>query len=207
MTAQVLASRFEVSERTIYRDIQTLAELGVPVTGEAGVGFILQPGFFLPPMALTKVEADAILLGLRFVAARGDDEFATAAVSALRKIDESMGEDAAASMYWNGLTVGPSGSGKLPELATIRAALGSQKKLQIEYRSSNGDEHTRIVWPVAIGFFGHAEVLAAWCELRDAFRHFRLDRIIELQSLPDPLPRSRRSLLAEYRLTEPEANL
>ncbi|WP_165802957.1 helix-turn-helix transcriptional regulator [Pelagivirga sediminicola] len=207
VTAQVLASRFDVSERTIYRDIDTLAELGVPVVGEAGVGFILLPGFFLPPMALTQVEADAILLGLRFVAARGDEEIATAADTALGKITENMGDDEAASMRWNGLTAGPAGSGKLAELATIRAALRSQKKLQIGYRSGDGEERTRIIWPVAIGFFGQAELLAAWCEMRDAFRHFRLDRIGELQTLPDTLPRSRRSLLAEYRLMEPHANL
>ncbi|MGH6760842.1 MAG: helix-turn-helix transcriptional regulator [Phyllobacterium sp.] len=207
VTAQTLATLFGVSERTIYRDMETLVELGVSVEGESGIGFILRPGFFLPPMALTQIEADAILLGLRFVAVRGDENIAAAADTALAKIADGMGDDVAAAMRSNGLTVGPSGSGKLTELATVRAALRDQRKLRIKYGAGDGGALNRTVWPVALGFFDQAEILAAWCETRDAFRHFRIDRIVELQALPDPLPRSRRSLLAEYRLIEPLANL
>lgn len=207
MTARTLADRFDVSERTIYRDMETLLELGVPVEGEAGTGFILRPGFFLPSMALTHIEADAILLGLRFVAARGDKDIATAADAALSKVTDGMGDEAEAAMRANGLTVGPSGSGRLAELATIRAAMRDHKKLSLEYENNNGETNYRTVWPIALGFFDATEVMAAWCERRDAFRHFRIDRMRRLRPLPDALPRSRQSLLTDYRNVEPQANL
>ncbi len=207
VTANTLADRFDVSERTIYRDMETLLELGVPVEGEAGTGFILRPGFFLPSMALTQKEADAILLGLRFVAARGDRDLVAAAEAALTKITDGMGDKAEATMQANGLTAGPSGSGRLAELATIRVAMRDQKKLSIKYGICGGEINLRTVWPTALGFFDTTEVLAAWCEARDAFRHFRVDRMHELRALPDMLPRSRQRLLADYRDMEPEANL
>lgn len=207
VTARVLADRFDVSERTIYRDMDTLLELGVPVEGEAGTGFILRPGFFLPSMALTHMEADAIILGLRFVAARGDADIAAAVDAALIKVTDGMGDEAEAAMRANGLTVGPSGSGRLAELGTIRAAMRDQTKLRMEYENGDGATGHRTVWPIALGFFDATEVLAAWCETRDAFRHFRIDRIRGLWVLPDALPRSRLSLLADYREIEPQANL
>ncbi|MEJ5020879.1 YafY family protein [Ochrobactrum vermis] len=207
VTAQMLSTLFGVSERTIYRDMQTLVELGVLVEGEAGIGFILRPGFFFPPMALSQIEADAVLLGLRLVSMRRDESIVAAADTALAKIADGMGDAVAAEMRSNGLTVGPSGSGKLTELATVRAAMRNQKKLLIKCGAGEEGTLNRTVWPVALSCFDQAEILAAWCETRDAFRHFRIDRIVERQELPDPLPRPRRSLLAEYRLMEPQANL
>lgn len=204
ITAKALALEFNVSERTIYRDMETLLELGVPVEGEAGTGFILRPGFFLPSMAFTRDEADAVLLGLRFVLARGGSEIAKAADTALLKITDGMGSDSAASMLANGLAVGPSQSNLREELAKIRRAMRDFRKLHIAYCTKGKSPCSRVVWPVAFGFFDQVEMLAAWCELRSAFRHFRIDRIEMLKLLEENIPRSRQSLLASYRRVEPD---
>jgi predicted DNA-binding transcriptional regulator YafY len=207
VTAKALASQFGVSERTIYRDMETLLELGVPVEGEAGTGFILRPGFFLPSMAFTRDEADAILLGLRFVLVRGDGEIAKAADTALLKIAEGMGDQAEALMMGSGLTVGPPETGRRDELRMIRSAMRDRRKLKISYRTDGQAPRSRVVWPVALGFFDQVEMLAAWCELRGAFRHFRIDRLDSLALLEENIPRSRNSLLVEYRKLEPQANV
>ncbi len=207
VTAQVLARQFGVSERTIYRDMETLLELGVPVEGEAGTGFILRPGFFLPSMAFTRDEADAVLLGLRFVLARGDGALAKAADAALLKIADGMGDQAEAQMLGSGLTVGPPETGRRDELEAIRRAMRDRRKLEIAYRTDGQAPNSRIVWPVALGFFDQVEMLAAWCELRDAFRHFRIDRIDSLIPREENIPRSRHTLLADYRKLEPHANV
>jgi predicted DNA-binding transcriptional regulator YafY len=207
ITARSLADRFDVSERTIYRDMETLLELGVPVEGEAGTGFILRPGFFLPSMAFTRDEADAVLLGLRFVLARGDGEIAKAADTALLKIRNGMGDQAEAQMLESGLAVGPPETVRRDELKMIRRAMRDRRKLKITYRTNGQAPTDRVVWPVALGFFDQVEMLAAWCELRDAFRHFRVDRIDRLNLLEENIPRSRNSLLAAYRKLEPLANV
>lgn len=207
MTAKALAQQFEVSERTIYRDMETLLELGVPVEGEAGTGFILRPVFFLPSMAFTRNEADALLLGLRFVLARGDSEIAKAADTALLKITDGMGDQAEAQMLESGLTVGPPDTERRDVLRKIRQAMRDGRKLKIAYRADGRATLSRVVWPVALGFFDQVEMLAAWCELRDAFRHFRIDRLDSLTLLEKKIPRSRNSLLAGYRKLEPHANV
>lgn len=187
--------------------MKTLVELGVPVEGEAGIGFILRPGFFLPSMAFTRDEADAVLLGLRFVLARGDGEIAKAADTALLKIMDGMGDRDETQMLGNGLAVGPPETERRCELGTIRRAMRDRRKLKIAYRTDGQASRSRVVWPVALGFFDQVEMLAAWCELRDAFRHFRIDRIDSLTFLEVNFPRSRNSLLAVYRKLEPHANL
>lgn len=206
VTAAALADRFDVSERTIHRDLATLRELGAPIDGEAGVGFVLGPGFFLPPLALDEVEADAVLLGLRFVERRGDDALADAARSALAKIAAGMDDDAERNMREGGLAVGPSVSEAKGTLGTVRTAMREGRKLRIAYRDRKERDSERIIWPVALGFFDETEMLAAWCESREAFRHFRLDRIGSLAVLDERPPVLRRTLLAEYRLTEPDAD-
>ncbi|XWN32369.1 MAG: YafY family protein [Devosia sp.] len=207
VAAATLAKRFGVSERTIYRDLDVLADLGAPVEGEAGVGFILRPGFFLPPLALTRDEADAVMLGLRFVTARADPAFARAARSALAKIGASMDDDAETAMNTNGLTVGRRGEATDERVGPVRDALARERKLQLAYCDAKGRPSERIVWPVALGFFDGLEMLAAWCEMREAFRHFRVDRMGAVDVLAERLPVPRRILLAEYRAFEQDADL
>lgn len=212
VTAKTLADRLSVSERTIYRDMALLSELGAPIEGAAGLGYRLGDGFFLPPLHLTRGEADAVLLGLRFVMRRGDADLARSAKEALGKIAGSLDPDRKTAMETNGLTVGPSTTGASPpgtteRIGLVRETLLAEHKLRITYRDGEDRLTERTIWPVALGFFDSVEVLVAWCEERDAFRHFRLDRMITLDRRPDRLPLPRRILLAQYKIEEPEANL
>ncbi|GGJ33397.1 helix-turn-helix transcriptional regulator [Neoroseomonas lacus] len=200
VAAADLAAELGVSLRTIYRDIVTLVAEGAPIEGAAGLGYRLREGFFLPPLMLTEDEADAVLLGLRLVAQRVDAELALAADEAFAKIAAILPpavEDAAAA---SALIAGsPAGAGAPPHLAALREAMRGEHKVRLRYVDATGKGSERVVWPIAIGFFIAAEVLAAWCELRGDFRHFRLDRIAAATSLPDRLPKRRRVLLAEWR--------
>lgn len=202
VAATVLARELGVSLRTIYRDVATLVAQGAPIEGEAGLGYVLKSGFFLPPLMFDEDELDAIVLGLRFVARRGDEALGVAAEDALAKIAAMLPpakEDAARA---NGLLAGPDAKGDRPHLGLVRQAIRAEKKLRLCYIDKKGQSTERVVWPVALGFFDAVEVAAAWCEARSAFRHFRLDRIVSADPLGIPYPKRRRILLAEWRLQE-----
>jgi predicted DNA-binding transcriptional regulator YafY len=204
VTADALAAVLGMSVRTIYRDIATLVEQGAPIAGEAGIGYVLKRGFFLPPLMFGADEADAVILGLRLVAARGDGELADAAEHALAKIVAVLPaamEDAADS---SGLLAAPAGDA--PHLATLRHAIRAEEKLTLRYVDKKGAASARIVWPIAVGFFEAVEVLVAWCEMRTDFRHFRLDRVRQAERTGTRYPRRRRVLLAEWRAREIEAS-
>lgn len=202
VTAAQLATEFGISERTIYRDIAALVEQGARIEGATGLGYVLHPGFFLPPLMIDRDEADAIMLGLRFVMQRTDGDLATAAEAAMAKVADVLPKEAEAASRLNGLVVAPSSRQSNPLMKAMRGALDAEHKLRLSYRDKKGNATERVVWPVALGFFEEAEVLAAWCELRADFRHFRLDRIGEIDVLDERLPTPRRSLLAEWRLAE-----
>lgn len=204
VTANDLAKRFGVTVRTIYRDVATLVGLGAVVEGAAGVGYVLRDDHFLPPTAFDGEEAAAIMLGLRFVERRGDAALAEAARSARGKLAATspilFGEEAA----WSSpLVVGPPPTEEGFISAAVRKALSGDRKLRLDYVDANGRTSQRVVWPVVLGFFDGAEVLAAWCERRNAFRHFRLDRIRAVVTLDVKPPKPRRRLLADYRAIEP----
>ena len=201
-TAAELAAEFGISERTVYRDVAALAHQGAPIECAPGVGYVLRRGFFLPPLMLEGDEADAIMLGLRFVMRRGDAALAAAANAAMAKVTAVLPNDLELSTRLNGLVVGPSSDRDDRTIALVRDALGSERKLRLDYRDGKGSLSERVVWPVALGFFDEAEVLAAWCELRADFRHFRLDRIQRAERLDARLPTPRRILLAEWRAIE-----
>ncbi len=202
VTASELAAEFAVSERTVYRDLKTLAAQGAPIEGAAGLGFVLRPGFFLPPLTLEPDEADAVALGLRFVMRRGDARLKAAARSAAAKVGSVLPASTGAAAAGNGLVVAPSGSGASERLGEAREALAAERKLRLRYRDGRGASSERVVWPVALGFFDAAEILVAWCETRRAFRHFRLDRVEALERLDEPLPSARRTLFARWRAIE-----
>lgn len=199
--AAVLAEELGVSLRTIYRDVATLSGLGAPIEGEAGLGYVLGPGFFLPPLMFAEEEADAIMLGLQMVRARADDDLSEAAAGALAKIAAVLPPEIEDSARTSGL-LAPAGGSAPPHLASIRRAMAAEEKLRLSYVDKKGRGTERVVWPVALGFFSSAEVLAAWCERRTDFRHFRLDRIAEAVPTGERLPKRRRILLAEWRLRE-----
>jgi len=202
VSGRALANELGVSLRTLYRDIATLQAQGANIEGEAGLGYMLRDGYFLPPLMFGDNELDAIILGLRFVTRRGDDELARAAEDVLGKIEAVLPpglEDAAAT---SGLLAGPGGSGKSGHLAAIREAIRREEKLHISYSDKKGRSTERIIWPIAVGFFDTAEMLAAWCETRHDFRHFRLDRIAAVTPVHGRTPRRHPILLAEWRLSQ-----
>lgn len=204
VTAGALAERFGVSERTIYRDVATLNRRGATIEGGAGFGYVLRGDAFLPPLTLDVDEAAAVMLGLRFVLRRGDGALARAAASARAKlaaVAPAMADDASAS---SPLLVAPRPVGGAETLGVVRDALARGRKLRIAYTDSAGRTSERVVWPVVLGWFDGLEMLAAWCETRDAFRHFRIDRTDAAVATEERPPRSLRSLLADYERLEPK---
>jgi predicted DNA-binding transcriptional regulator YafY len=204
VTAATLADELGVSIRTIYRDIVTLTAQGAPVEGEAGIGYVLRPGFVLPPLMLSDEEIEALVLGLRFVAQRGDPALKRAAIDAAAKIVDVLPDDLRAAAAGIGLLAGPAADqAESPvDLALIRRAIRSECKLRLGYTDRQGRASERVVWPFALGFFEQTRVLAAWCEARTAFRHFRADRIGACALLSERYPRWRAALLKEWRETE-----
>jgi predicted DNA-binding transcriptional regulator YafY len=178
-TAASLAATLEVSIRTVYRDIDALVATGVPVRGEAGVGYTLEAGYHLPPLNLTAEEAEALALGARVLAIWSDGAVAAQAAAALAKIRAVLPAQGQAAVdqhiFWAPQWV-ERNAPKVDLLELKRAAQG-RRVLMIEYEALNGVRTTRTVRPLSINFFGPIWLLAAWCELASDFRCFRLDRI------------------------------
>ncbi|MFA5119675.1 helix-turn-helix transcriptional regulator [Zavarzinia sp.] len=197
----VLAEAIGVSLRTLYRDIATLKAQGAPIDGEAGLGYVLRPGFLLPPLMFSDEEIEALVLGSRWVAKRTDGPLAAAARSALAKIGAVLPDDLRDDLESANLLIGPSppliAGG--PELALLRRAIRLERKLDIAYVDAGGGHSTRRVWPFALGFFEQVRMLAAWCEERRDFRHFRLDRIETAELVDQRYPRRKAVLLKEWR--------
>jgi predicted DNA-binding transcriptional regulator YafY len=200
VTAAALAERLGVSERTIYRDMQTLAELGAPVEGSAGVGYLLRSGFFLPPLMFGADELEALVLGARWVRRHGDPALAEAASNALAKIATATPKDLRDAMaetsLWVPLLEEPQHD---QYVQPAREAIRRQHKLRIRYSDGERKASERIVWPFAIAFFEGKRLLAAWCELRQANRHFRIDRIVQAETMAERYPTPRHVLLKKWR--------
>ncbi|QDW38563.1 YafY family transcriptional regulator [Bradyrhizobium sp. KBS0727] len=204
VSGAVLAEALGISLRTLYRDIETLNAQGAHIDGEPGVGYVLRPGFMLPPLMFSEEEIEAIVLGSRWVADRADAALSTAARSALAKIAAVLPPDLKTNIDTSSLLIGPgqataAGDAELP---VIRSAIRSERKLRISYLDGNGRDTKRTVWPFALGFFERVRVVVAWCELRDGFRHFRTDRISKVQVVDKRYPRRRQALLREWRAAE-----
>lgn len=200
VSGRKLARELGVSLRTVYRDIQTLSAQGARIDGEAGIGFILRPGFLLPPLMLNNSEAEALTLGLRWVAAQGDAELALAATEALAKIAAVLPADLAARAEKSPLMTPRCGAAM--DLGQARRAMREERVALIAYADAAGTVTDRRIWPIALGFFDDKRMLAAYCELRGDFRHFRLDRIIDWLTLEEKYPRRRRTLTRQWREQE-----
>ena len=177
----VMAEHFGVSERTIYRDIAALIAEGAPIRGEAGIGYVLEAGFFLPPLMLEPDEVEAIVLGLSLVDQRGDAVLRGAASTALAKIDAVLSSGAKEGRNTPICIPGPAVRDFAEEpvsLVYLREAIRTQTKLHIRYADAAGTGTERIIWPIALGFLDGVRILVAWCELREAFRTFRTDRVL-----------------------------
>ncbi|MBA2650350.1 MAG: YafY family transcriptional regulator [Legionella sp.] len=202
VSGKQLAEGLGISLRTLYRDIATLQAQGASIVGEPGVGYVLRPGFMLPPLMFSEEEIEALVLGSRWVARRTDKKLGLAATNVLAKIASVLPEDLRHRLEFSGLLIGPAKT--LIELddekeASIRHAIRKEHKLQITYTDVNGDDSDRIIWPLALGFFEEVHVVVAWCELRSDFRHFRTDRIVTLTQLEARYPKPRQTLLKTWR--------
>ncbi|TPN55132.1 MULTISPECIES: YafY family protein [unclassified Mesorhizobium] len=202
VSGQALAAELGISIRTLYRDIATLQGQGAPIEGEAGVGYVLKPGFMLPPLMFSDEEIEAIVLGSRWVAKQPDRRLSAAAANALAKIAAVLPDDLRQDLDASTLLVGPPAAIiEGIDLGVVRQAIRNERKLGFLYRDAGGAASERVVWPFALGFFDKVRVVVAWCEMRQDFRHFRADRIAELKATDMRYPRRRQALLKEWRAT------
>jgi predicted DNA-binding transcriptional regulator YafY len=190
VTAKKLADKLEVSERTIYRDVADLQASGVPIDGEAGVGYVLRSGFDIPPLMFSRGEIEAIVLGTRMVEAWGGAQLADSAREALKKIEavvppDLRGRIERTHLYAPGYRV--------PEAVRLRLdalhdSIRDQHVAAIDYRREDGGDSKRRIRPLGLYFWGGAWTVVAWCELRVDFRSFRVDRIDRLDILGERFP-------------------
>ena len=204
VSGAVLASELGISLRTLYRDIAALQAQGARIDGEPGVGYVLRPGFMLPPLMFSEDEIEALVLGSRWVADRADDPLGRAARNALAKIAAVLPTELRNALDASALFVGPGAviAAGDQALVSIRHAIRSESKLHIRYRDLQGRTSDRVIWPFALGFFDQVRIVAAWCERRQGYRHFRTDRIADLTILDSRYPRRRQALLKEWREIE-----
>jgi len=202
-TAAHIAERLEISERTVYRDIRDLMLAGTPIDGEAGVGYRIRPGYDLPPLMFDREEIQALVLGARIVRQFGDPSLARASDSILAKVASVVPKDLQPLLTDTKLFV-PTvvGAARAADgLAIARDALVARRRLRFRYANERGDASERIVRPLGVFFWGRTWTLAAWCEMRTAFRNFRLDRISDA-AIGEPFAeepgRTLRDLLARY---------
>ena len=201
MTADQLAVELETSKRTIYRDIADLMGQRVPIRGEAGIGYVLDAGFDLPPLMLTPDEIEAAVLGAQWVARRADPALAKAAEDLIAKIAASVPERlrpyvlepvSGTPPVWNAVS-------DTLDMPMLRMQIRSGRKIAISYRDEQGLQSQRKVWPVTIGYLDTVRLLIAWCELRSDFRHFRTDRIATAEFLDERYPERPAALRSKWR--------
>ena len=197
----LLAQEVGVSIRTLYRDIATLQAQGATIEGSPGIGYVMKPGFMLPPLMFQQEEIEALALGARWVAEHGDHGLSSGARDAIAKIAAVLPSDMRRELEASALLVGVGRrrAGSVVEPDVLRAAVRSERKLRITYRDPSDNVSRRVVWPFAIVYFDQSRVLSAWCELRSDFRNFRADRIDEAALLEKRYPRRRQVLLREWR--------
>ena len=195
-----LAEQLGVSLRTLYRDIEALRGQGADILGDPGVGYQLRPGFLLPPMMFSAEELEAMVLGTRWVAAHADPELAGAAEQALARIASVLPEPLRLQVETSGLFA-PEWNPAQPEpwLPTLRRAIREGHALRMGYADADGRTSERIIWPFAMAFLADKRLLAAWCELRAGFRHFRASRVLWLEDTGRRYPEQRHRLLRRWR--------
>ncbi len=195
-----LAERLGVSLRTLYRDVDALRGQGADIRGDAGVGYVLQPGFLLPAMMFSAEELEAIVLGTRWVATHADPELAASAEQALSRIVGILPESLRLQVetsglfapYWQTMP-------HEPWLPALRRAIREEHAVRMRYADAEGRISERVVWPFAMAFLAEVRLLAAWCALRGDFRHFRADRVLLLEDTGQRYPERRHRLLRRWR--------
>ncbi len=199
----VLARELGVSLRTIRRDIATLQSMGADLDGEAGVGYILRPGFLLPPLSFTEDELQALMAGAQWVSRQTDKALAHAVQNAIAKIDSVLPPDMRRALDDNAIFISRSSKDSSGlDLAQVRRALREQRKMHIRYADQDGAVSERTVWPIMLGFIETRRFIAGWCELDREFRLFGSEHIVQVDFLDDRYPRNRRQLVKEWRAQE-----
>lgn len=202
VSGTALARETGISLRTLYRDIATLQSMGAGIDGEAGIGYVLKPGFLLPPLMFSPLEIEALALGLKWAGQRTDGPMGQAARDAMAKVGAVLPAELRQRFEDDALVIPPSRQApQRVELSLIRQALNEERKLSLSYVDQHGAPSERTIWPVTLGFFECTRILAAWCELRGDYRHFRLDRMLEARLLPERSPRRRRQMMKEWKQT------
>jgi len=195
-----LAQQTGVSLRTIYRDVILLQSMGAEIEGEPGFGYVLKPGFMLPPLMFSEEEIKAIALGVQWVSRQTDEGLSAAAQDALAKIEAVLPSELLHRLNDNDFHVSyPTPSEEAIDLRVLRQAMQQQMKLRIRYKDGKGADSERVIWPIGIAFAESMRVIAAWCELRQDFRAFRTDRIQQAELLAERYPGQRRELVKQWR--------
>lgn len=203
VTAETLAAELDVSVRTIYRDIGALGRQGVPVRGEAGIGYVLDAGFDMPPLMLSPDEIEAVLVGMRWLGERADPTLARAAEDVISKVAAVLPAHLKPILL-DGALFAPvrEPATDLVDGGAIRAAIRQGRKLDIRYRDEATQQTQRTIWPIGLTFYDRVRLVIAWCELRQAFRHFRTDRITDLVAREERYPVRRAELYRRWQREE-----
>jgi predicted DNA-binding transcriptional regulator YafY len=206
ITADAIAEELETSKRTVYRDIADLIGQRAPIRGEAGVGYILEDGFDLPPLMLTPEEVEAAVLGAQMVAARGDPALRRAAEDLIAKIGAVIPENLRPLVVEPATRAAPSwrSTPDTIDMASVRQAIRAGRKVQLSYTDEQERTTDRCVWPFAIGYYETSRLIMAWCEMRADFRSFRTDRVAAAVFLEDRYPDRPASLRARWRRRQQE---
>ncbi len=201
ITAATLAGELEVTARTVYRDVADLLAQRVPIRGEAGVGYVLDKDFDMPPLMLSADELEAAVLGAQWVADRGDPGLAIAARDLLAKIAVVVPDHLRPFVFDPGVGAAPARAAAADglDMARLRAAIRAGCKVRIRYRDEAGRSSERVIWPVMVGYAETVRLLAAWCEWRQAFRHFRTDRIADAAFLDERFGRRPADLRRDWK--------
>jgi predicted DNA-binding transcriptional regulator YafY len=201
VTAQEIALELEASARTIYRDIAQLMADRVPIRGEAGVGYVLEGGFDMPPLMLTPDEIEAAMLGAQWVMDRADPALSRAASDLIAKIGVVVPEHLRPILMEPALAAPkryPNVADTI-DMSRVRAAIRAQGKIALVYRDENERESRRTIWPIAVSYWETVRLIVAWCEMRKAFRHFRTDRVVAAEFLEARYTTARAKLRGEWK--------
>jgi predicted DNA-binding transcriptional regulator YafY len=205
VSGQTLADELGIGVRTLYRDIASLKAQGAAIEGGVGVGYIMKPGFMLPPLMFGSVELEALVLGMRLVMERRDSELTQGAQAMLTKISAvlppPLRRELEVSTLFAGM--GQTSTDATAHSGLLRESVRLERKLELSYQTAAGAVSQRTVWPFALAYFERVQVLMCWCELRGAFRNFRTDRINQVVLSTDRYPQSKQALLEEWRRSMP----
>jgi len=206
VSGATLAAELGVSIRTLYRDIASLQSQGADIEGEAGIGYIMRPGFMLPPLMFSEIELEALMLGIRWVNKVGDNALIRAALDVQAKIAAVLPSSLQYELENTPLRAGPRKvtNEEIIDLELVRVAMRQERKVSIAYSDIQQNTSERVIWPIALGYFEDNRILAAWCESRNAFRHFDTARIVSLALVNERYPFHRAELFKQWRALQVE---